>query len=196
MRVATPILHQLLSSPGSVFVRLGGGLAAALILSATGGLARADTGLHFEVQRISDTQARISASGTIDVDVSASWIVLESATSPGDSGNDFYSGNFTLGGMAPQAVFSRNGTENFVLVFPAPVGLGDVAAGSMTVTLDVEAWHAVGTSGVVSAFLPQGPSHVPIGTYTIVNPMLPLGAVAECAYQVGSVLPDADGETD
>jgi hypothetical protein len=65
----------------------------------------------------------------------------------------------------------------------------------MTVTLDVEAWHAVGTIDAVRAFLPQGPSHVPIGTYKTVNPMLPLGAVAECACHVGSVLADADGET-
>jgi hypothetical protein len=105
MRVATSILNQLLASAGCVFVRLVGGLAANLILRATGGLARADTGLHFEVQRISDTQARISASGTIDVDVSADWIVLESATSPGDSGNGIYSRNFALVGMAPKAFF-------------------------------------------------------------------------------------------
>lgn len=65
----------------------------------------------------------------------------------------------------------------------------------MTVTPDVEAWHAVGTSGVVSAFLHQGASHVPIGTYTIVNPMLSLGAIAECACHVGSVLAGGDGGT-
>ncbi len=105
MRVATSILHQLLASAGCVFASLGGGLAANLILSAKGGLARADTGLHVEVQRISDAQARTTSSGSIDVDVSADRIVLESATSRGDRGNGFYSRSFTLGGMAPKALF-------------------------------------------------------------------------------------------
>lgn len=128
------------------------GLVGMTMLMASGG---ANAVLLFEITRISESVAQIEATGTLDVAVgdatSTGSIELRGATSLGDPGLDDFAGDFAIGGDQPETVFASFGTTDFILNFLPPTLLtpGDVPSGTMTATLDVETWAAVGTVGGV-----------------------------------------------
>jgi hypothetical protein len=79
---------------------------------------------------------------------------------------DTFSGDFTLGGDAPELVFTRGGTTNFVISFLSTFAIGDVPSGTMTATLNVETWNPIGTSGNV---IVDGRPTTVLGSFSVVN---------------------------
>ena len=137
-----------------------------------GAVSNAAASLIFEVDRISDSVAEISASGTVDVATStATRFALNGATSTGNPGTaDSFTGTLMVGNDVVTDAFVRSLTPNLVLGFTNTLAIGDVASGSVRVTLDVETFNALGTTGNVT--IDSIPSVV-LGTYSIVAPRVP-----------------------
>lgn len=93
-----------------------------------GAVADAAASLIFEIDRISDNVAEISASGTVDVNTSsATRFALNGATSVGNLGiADSFTGTLMVGNDAVSEVFVRAFTTNLVLGFPTALAIGDV----------------------------------------------------------------------
>ena len=141
-------------------------------LVALGAVADAAASLIFEIDRISDNVAEISASGTVDVNTSsATRFALNGATSVGNLGlADSFTGTLMVGNDAVSEVFVRAFTTNLVLGFPTALAIGDVASGSVRATLDVETFNAFGTVGNVTI---DGNPSVVLGTYSIATASVP-----------------------
>lgn len=121
--------------------------------------------LVLEVVRIDDNTAQISGIGALAVDIANYYISLDGATTQGNMGFDVFSGTLSIGGITPNAVYTRNATNDFWLEFfdpPFPIA-GDAIAGIMTASLDVETWAPLGTTGTIS----DGSNT--LGSYTIVS---------------------------
>ena len=108
--------------------------------------------LILEIERLSDTQAIVTGTGTVDFAENALILIGASATI-GDSGFDGLSGDLALpGGNVVSSAFISIGTLDLFLNFQdSDFSAGDAIFGSAIVTLDVETWAAIGTTGAVFA---------------------------------------------
>ncbi|MBI1391705.1 MAG: hypothetical protein GC152_03085 [Alphaproteobacteria bacterium] len=124
----------------------------------------AHAALMFQIERISDTVASITAIGALEVETSR--ILFEDLTSIGDEGVDMYAGSFLLGGQAPSSVFTPAQTTDYAvnLVDAAPVG--STVSGELVATLDAETFAPVGATGDVK----DQTGDVTIGAYEVVAP--------------------------
>jgi len=136
------------------------------------GWSPAHAALVFEVLRINDTTAQITATGSLDIagigsgdsgGIANYWLSLDGATSTGDPGFDSFIGAFTIGGATPDEVFTRKLTNDFWLTFAASPTVGSTITGLMTATLDVETWAAAGATGTISAG-----SNI-VGSYSVIS---------------------------
>lgn len=130
----------------------------------------------FVVERISDTQARITMTGTVEFGGNSLIMGSIGAEDGDDLGLETPGGSFQLGGLAPTATRMQSGDSDFEIYFGGVFADGSAASGELLVTLDgPETWRAPGTTGSVNAIEWTGPngsgsvlrSNV-IGTYTIV----------------------------
>ena len=122
---------------------------ATLLLASTASHAT----LIFEVERLSDTQAIVTGTGTVDFAGSSLRLIGASATI-GGSGFDGLAGDLALpGGNLASNAFIDNGELDLIIEFPA-FSVSDAISGGATVTLD-ETWAAIGTSGAVFVGLDQ-----------------------------------------
>ena len=105
--------------------------------------------LILDLERVSDSRAILSGSGTADIDLTAIVLFGASATI-GDSGPDLGAGDLMFGGVAPSvATYIRDSNFHLYVGFSSPVAAGSAISGSWTVDLDVETWAAIGASGVI-----------------------------------------------
>ena len=117
--------------------------------------------LILEIERLSDTQAIVTGTGTVDFAESQLRLIGASATI-GDIGFDGLSGDLAMpGGNVVSTAFISIGTLDLFLNFlnsdlnDSDFSAGDAISGAATVTLDVETWAAIGTTGAVFARLNQ-----------------------------------------
>jgi hypothetical protein len=127
--------------------------------------ARAD--LILTLERLNDNTAVLSGSGTT-IDLSSS-IYLEGASATlGDSGIDGISGDLAIGSHDAYETYIVAGTQGLAVNFLGGLwALGDMPSGASTITLDVETWAAVGTTGNV--YTRSSTSYF-LGTYSIIGP--------------------------
>lgn len=100
------------------------------------------------VERQSDTTALITGSGTTDF--SGYSISMTGAATTGDSGLDGLSGDFAIGADPLVYAYVRYLTNDVWLSMDDDWFAGVAISGSALVTLDVETWAAVGSSGTVT----------------------------------------------
>lgn len=115
--------------------------------------------LIFTIDRLSDTSAQISVTGTLDIETDA--LSLNGALGGfGGGDTDFFGtpGTLLFGGIAPDAYFGKTGLANFVLsnfnlpddLYPAGSATGSAII-SLTQDVASEVWANVGSSGRVFA---------------------------------------------
>ena len=73
--------------------------------------------------------------------------LLGASATSGDTGADGIVGDFTMGGISMEAAFIRQGTTRLDLRFDDPFAAGAAPLGMETITLDIETWAAIGTTG-------------------------------------------------
>lgn len=145
----------------STMARLGAMLTISLSLCAT---SPANATFMLELQRVDDSTVILTGSGTADS--SASALGFLEAASTGDTGFDSFTGNLAIGGVSINNLFISAFTNHLAINFFNNFNAGDAITGSATITLDVETWAAVGTTGLVTG---QG-SYVITSTSTIPEP--------------------------
>jgi hypothetical protein len=110
--------------------------------------AHADLIINFD--RLSDSQAEISGTGEIDVG-SLNPLLFLGVSSIGNFSNaDNTVGNFKIGGggIRNSLTFVRGNTHNLEVDFGfGGLGAGDEVFGSSIITLDVETWEPLGSTG-------------------------------------------------
>jgi len=133
----------------------------------------------WNIERLSDTQARITGTGALDAALGEDGsgfgqISFLGTNSIGDDGVDAVVGNLTLGGVQVFANFAISTRLDYFIALSGIPGVGASPSGTLLATLDAEIWAPVGTTGNVIDFTGNQPV---IGTYTIVAPV-PLPAAA------------------
>lgn len=118
------------------------------------------------LDRTNNNTAVLTATGSLDQAVTAGteFNFLNASATVGNTGLDGKSGNFTLGGVATGNVFISGGTNYLTLFFASNLAAGAVPAGSLTITLNVETWSPVGTTGNIQL---GSNAQAVVGTYTI-----------------------------
>jgi PEP-CTERM motif len=148
-------------------------LAAALIaLAAVASPVHSNAALVFEITRVSDSQAVITGSGSLDAPFTGNKIGFADSTSIGDPGIDALSGTMTLGGVAAKYAYASQNLGHFSLEFADGASFaGAILTGLLNITLDVETWAPVGTTGNLYNQVPGGFLGTELlGTYSIVGP--------------------------
>ena len=157
-------------------------LASAALIAALAIAPRAEAVVYFEIERLSDTEAKVTGSGVFDIETPGSYLSLAGATSVGDGGTDPLSDStMTAGPLDLGGVFTAAGTTNYFMRFgeflsDAVIPEDSVLAGMFSTILDSETWGAVGTSGNVLA----STTGALLGSYSIVATSavpLPAGGV-------------------
>ena len=117
----------------------------------------AEASVMFEIQRLNDTEAIISGSGTYDFETLGQYSSLLGATTTGDGGVDpIFDSTMQAGALAQLAAFTSAGTVNYFIRFGALnsgalISAGSLLSGSFRTILDAETWGAIGTTGDVIA---------------------------------------------
>ena len=103
---------------------------SALFFGICGGVANATT--VFTLQLVDSQTAVLTATGTLDVSLSAGDKLnfLGASSTVGDSGFDGLSGDFAFGGTQPHAAYIFFGGQELVLEFTSGVASGAVPTGS------------------------------------------------------------------
>ena len=139
-------------------------------------LGSAEAAVTFSITRLNDQDARITATGALDVTTLDEFFIsfLGAALAGGNFGEETPGGDFTLDGVAPTFTFVEAVDDDFVIVFPDGVDSGGTPSGTLIATLDgTEAWAPIGTTGDVE--IRTGGSGI-IGTYEISAIPLPAAA--------------------
>lgn len=146
------------------------------VLALVGWAGSASATLMIELTRLSDSLVEISGSGTTDADTLA--LIFRDASSLGNTGTtDELTGSLLFGSRAPSDVFINDGTNDLVLFFAPPLSVGELLSGIGFITLDVETWNPVGTSGYITANY----SGAVVGEFSIVATRVPVSAPATLA---------------
>lgn len=135
--------------------------------------------LIFEVNRISDTQARITGFGTLDENVGSFGIELINIFGASNfpvsfSDSHSFSGTLTIGESSIASV-SHLGRSDLRLGFDGnELNEGDVLNANLLVTLSSRMWAGIGTSDLVregtpDIILPIDAEFDPIGVYSVIS---------------------------
>jgi hypothetical protein len=124
--------------------------------------------LMLTLERLDDSTAILSGSGTT-IDLSSSVYLEGASATVGDSGIDGIGGDLAIGSHDAYETYIVGGTQGLAVNFDGGLwALGDMPSGASTITLDVETWAAVGTTGNV--YTSSSTSYF-LGTYEIIAPL-------------------------
>lgn len=153
------------------------GLAAYVLLTAT---AHAATTSLWTIERLTDTQARITMDGALGLQADSNIDLIGALGTAGAIGAEVPGGDFLLDGLGIKLTFGVVNTFDLSLNIDGDATAGATATGALIVTLDPEIWAAVGTTGQVLN-RPAANGGLEIGTFEIVAATVPLPATLPLA---------------